>query len=114
MHSGVRVDTEYCVPSLVCYLLVVLSEPVHREGDKTYFQWVAVERKRNISYLSKRDRKVLMLNKRCYLHSLDLAFLIHTKLTVSFVRAKKTNLQMQLHCILCITSGSRGAALSSQ
>lgn len=99
---------------LFVIFLVVLSESVHREGNKTYFQRVAVERKRNISYLSKRDRKVLMLNKRCYLHSLDLAFLIHTKLTISFVRAKKTNLQMQLHCILCFLQGPKGAALSSQ
>lgn len=77
-------------------------------SKKLYFQWVAAESKRNISYLSKTDRKVLMLNDRFPMHSLDLAFLKLTNSSVSFVCANKRNLQMQLHCIKWIFQDPKG------
>jgi len=49
-----------------------------------------------------------MLNNRYHLHSLDLAFLIHRKLTPSFVRIRERNLQIQLHCIIRILQGPKG------
>lgn len=83
-------------------------------SKKMYFQWVAVERKRNISCQSKTDRKILMPNDRCPLHSLDLAFLRHTKLSVSCVHANKRNLQMQLHCIIWSFQDPKGHFLSNK
>lgn len=55
-----------------------------------------------------------MLNYRCLLHSLDLAFLLHTKPSVSFVYANKRNLQMQLHCIIWIFQDPKGYFLSNK
>lgn len=71
------------------FFLVVLFKLAHKEEEKPqYFQWVSLERKINASYLSEVNRKVLMLNNRCPLHTLDLAFLINAKLTLSFVQRK--------------------------
>lgn len=46
--SVVWVDTEYCVLSPTYDFLVVLSVCTQEGVKKMYFQWVAVERKRNI------------------------------------------------------------------
>lgn len=107
MCSGVQVDTEYCVWSPF-YDSFVLSESLHRRKKKTYFQRVAVERKRNISHLSKRNRKVLMCNSRCSLHSSDLAFPIHNQNSLQVLCMQRRNLQMQLHCTIWILQGPKG------
>lgn len=116
---GGRVDVLWCsgrrwialsaVYDFCCFYTLWICK---QDREKTSFQWVAVERKRNISHLSERDRKILwcLTIGAPYIALVLLFSYIQSSVYVLCMKRKEKKVQIQLHCITWILQGPHGAA----